>query len=99
MATKRYPIKITPPTYEHVFERERLYNIVEQNKTCNTIWVNGPPGAGKTVFITSLLKKLKAKFLWYRIDSSENNLEDILIKFIQNCQIKCHSLQIIGQVH
>lgn len=77
MVIKRYPIKITPPTYEHVFERARLFKLVEQKQTVPLIWVNGPPGSGKTVFVASLLNRQRATFLWYRIDSSENNLEDI----------------------
>ena len=77
MATKRYPTKIIPPNYEHIFERERLFNLAEQKKMAEVIWINGPPGSGKTVFVASLLKKRQAAFLWYRIDSSENHFVDI----------------------
>ncbi|SDY93134.1 BTAD domain-containing putative transcriptional regulator [Nitrosomonas sp. Nm33] len=66
-----------PPNYEHVFERDRLFKLVEQRKMIKMIWVNGAPGSGKTVFIASLLKKQQASFLWYRIDIGENNFADI----------------------
>ncbi|MCB1985920.1 MAG: hypothetical protein H6936_02325 [Burkholderiales bacterium] len=77
MLNKRYPTKIVPPSCEYVFERERLFKLIEEKQTYRVIWVNGPPGAGKTIFIASLLKRQQAKFLWYRIDSSGNKWEDI----------------------
>ncbi|MDV6345451.1 BTAD domain-containing putative transcriptional regulator [Nitrosomonas sp. Is37] len=66
-----------PPDYERVFERDRLFALVEQRKRAKVIWVNGPPGSGKTLFVASLLKKQQVPFLWHRIDISENNFADI----------------------
>ncbi|SFI48809.1 BTAD domain-containing putative transcriptional regulator [Nitrosomonas sp. Nm34] len=77
MKIKRYPTKIMPPAYTHVFERTFLFELVKKRKSARIIWVNGSPGAGKTVFVASLLKKLHTSFLWYRIDSSENDVADI----------------------
>lgn len=77
MTQNRYPSKIIPPDYERIFERERLFTLVERKKTAELIWVNGAPGAGKTVFVASLLKKRGEAFLWYRIDTSGNNFADI----------------------
>lgn len=77
MTQNRYPRKIIPPDYERIFERERLFTLVERKKTAELIWVNGAPGAGKTVFVASLLKKRGEAFLWYRIDTSGNNFADI----------------------
>lgn len=77
MAMKRYPTKIIPPHYGHIFEREHLFELVKQRQATPIIWVNGPPGSGKTVFVASLLAKQQASFLWYRMDDSENNIEDI----------------------
>ncbi|WP_430228843.1 BTAD domain-containing putative transcriptional regulator [Nitrosomonas communis] len=77
MIIKRYPNKIMPPDYTRIFERTFLFELVKKRKTANIIWVNGSPGAGKTVFVTSLLKKQHASFLWYRIDSGEKDVADI----------------------
>ena len=74
---KRYPNKIMPPHFEKVFERQRLFELFEHKTKVPVTWVSGPPGAGKTVFILSLLEKRKSTFIWYRIDNNENNLEDI----------------------
>ena len=75
--TKRYPTKIMLPDCGYTFERVHLLELIKQKKMAKIIWVNGSPGAGKTVFVASLLKKQHASFLWYRIDSSENDLADI----------------------
>lgn len=77
MVIKRYPTKIIPPNYARVFERTHLFELVKQRKTAKIIWVNGSPGAGKTILVASLLKKQHVSFLWYRIDSDENDLADI----------------------
>jgi ATP/maltotriose-dependent transcriptional regulator MalT len=66
-----------PPDYTRIFERTFLFELFKKRKTANIIWVNGSPGAGKTVFVTSLLKKQHASFLWYRIDSGEKDVADI----------------------
>ena len=77
MVQKKYPTKIIPPHYEHVFFRDQLVESIEQKKSFPLIWVNGPPGSGKTVFVTSLLEKQQTNFLWYRMDSGEKNITEI----------------------
>lgn len=65
------------PHYAHVFERDHLLELAKRKKMAKMIWVNGAPGAGKTIFVASLLKSQHASFLWYRIDNCENDLADI----------------------
>lgn len=77
MAPRKYPTKIIPPDYSRVFERHRLFELAEQNNTAKVMWVHGAPGAGKTVFVSSWLKKQQTPYLWYRIDASENHLADL----------------------
>lgn len=77
MAPRKYPTKIIPPDYSRVFERHRLFELAEQNNTAKVMWVHGAPGAGKTVFVSSWLKKQQAPYLWYRIDASENHFADL----------------------
>lgn len=77
MVIKRYPTKIMLPNYARVFERAHLFELVKGRKIAKVIWVNGSLGAGKTVFVANLLKKQHTSFLWYRIDSNENDLADI----------------------
>lgn len=74
---KRYPTKIMPPDYERVFERRHLLDSIKRSKTAKVIWVHGPPGAGKTIFVASFLKTKGESFLWYRIDNSGNHFADI----------------------
>lgn len=73
MKTRRYPDRIVPPDHLHVFERIRLLALAEQRKAARLMWVSGPPGSGKTIFVRNLLKKRQASFLWYGVDGQDND--------------------------
>ena len=77
MAKIRYPSKIIPPVYHSVFERQRLFDILTENKHQPLVWVHGSPGAGKTTLVSSWLKQRQVRFLWYRMDSGINVSADL----------------------
>ncbi|TXK98109.1 hypothetical protein BMR08_02620 [Methylococcaceae bacterium CS2] len=77
MAKTRFPSKIIPPKFQSVFERQRLFDLLTENLHRPLVWINGSPGAGKTLLVCSWLEKQQARFLWYRMDSGNNISADL----------------------
>ena len=64
--------KIAPPKLPRVLERTRLFNELDLlQKAHRVIWVQAPPGAGKTTLVASYLQARKCKPLWYQIDEGD----------------------------
>ncbi|MGR8999348.1 MAG: hypothetical protein ACU88J_09905 [Gammaproteobacteria bacterium] len=77
MSKLRYPNKIIPPYYQSVFVRQRLFDLLTENKYRPLVWVNGSAGSGKTILVSSWLQNQQARFLWYRMDSGNNQSADL----------------------
>ncbi len=77
MSKQRFPSKIISPVNQSVFKRQRLLDILVENKHKPLVWVHGSPGAGKTTLISSWLKQQKSQFLWYRMDTGNNTSADL----------------------
>lgn len=77
MAKTRFPSKIIPPKFQSVFERQRLFDLLTENLHRPLVWINGSPGAGKTLLVCNWLEQQQARFLWYRMDSGNNVSADL----------------------
>ena len=60
--------KISRPKLAKVFQRKRLFHLIDENRKHPIIWVSGPAGAGKTTLVTSYLESQDLSCLWYQID-------------------------------
>jgi ATP/maltotriose-dependent transcriptional regulator MalT len=63
--------KISRPKVSAVFERNRLFQLLDESRKHPVIWVSGPAGAGKTTLVTSYLASRDLACLWYQIDSRD----------------------------
>lgn len=63
--------KTSPTELPDVFERTRLYTLLDKFCSRRVVWVQGPAGAGKTTLVAGYLKKRSLSALWYRIDSHD----------------------------
>ncbi|HAK61070.1 MAG TPA: hypothetical protein DCO77_11945 [Nitrospiraceae bacterium] len=75
MAKKEYPIaKITRPNVRGIFERERLFRVLDDGREQPITWITGPPGSGKTTLVASYLDARRLPCLWYQIDEGDGDL-------------------------
>ena len=63
--------KINRPKLTRVFQRKRLFLLMDENRKHPIIWVSGPAGAGKTTLVTSYLESRNLSCLWYQIDARD----------------------------
>jgi LuxR family transcriptional regulator, maltose regulon positive regulatory protein len=64
--------KISPPQLPNVYLRTRLFKLLDA--ACHkypVVWIQAPPGAGKTTLIASYLKTRKLETFWYQVDAGD----------------------------
>jgi DNA-binding SARP family transcriptional activator len=72
MSAFKEPInKISRPKLSQVFQRKRLFQLLDETRKHPIIWVSGPAGAGKTTLVTSYLESQDLACLWYQIDARD----------------------------
>ena len=65
------PAKITRPQPTRVLARTRLFRQLDGARKHPVIWITAPPGAGKTILVSSYLNQRKLKNLWYQVDEGD----------------------------
>ncbi len=66
--------KLTPPRLPTIVERPRLYRLLDRARKRPIVWINAPPGFGKTTLVTSYLRTRKLRSLWYQLDEGDGDL-------------------------
>jgi LuxR family transcriptional regulator, maltose regulon positive regulatory protein len=75
LAKRTYlPAKLTCPRLAAVYLRTRLLRILDDAFRAPVVWVEGPPGAGKTTLALSWLKTRKRPSLWYEVDAGDSDI-------------------------
>ena len=60
------------PSAAGLVARERVFALLDRFRR-PIIWVDGPPGAGKTSLISSWIETRAMRCLWYRVDAGDAN--------------------------
>ena len=63
--------KVNRPAVTEVLPRKRLFDRLDLLRKRPVIWVNGPPGCGKTTLVSSYLDARKFPCLWYQVDAGD----------------------------
>ena len=71
MAEARLPAKLSRPRMSGVIDRARLFALLDTRRESPLLWVQGPPGAGKTTLVTTYLAHARSGSLWYRVDDGD----------------------------
>jgi DNA-binding SARP family transcriptional activator len=65
--------KTLPPVLPSLFERTRLFELLDQYRDRQAIWIQGQAGGGKTTLVASYVKLRGVKPLWYRLDAGDDD--------------------------
>lgn len=65
--------KLTRPRLHAPIARERLFAAIDLLRASPAIWIQGPPGAGKTTLAASYLQEAAAPHLWYQVDAGDSD--------------------------
>src|SRR5581483_6200455 len=63
--------KLTRPYFSGIFVRRRLFKQLDRGRKRPLLWISGPPGAGKTILISSYIQARKLACLWYQVDAGD----------------------------
>jgi LuxR family transcriptional regulator, maltose regulon positive regulatory protein len=63
--------KLTRPKLFRVRDRERLFLKLDSARERLSVWIAGPPGAGKTSLAASYLKARRIVGIWYDVDAGD----------------------------
>jgi LuxR family maltose regulon positive regulatory protein len=66
--------KIDPPRLSNVYQRKRLFALLEGDADRRVIWVSAPPGYGKTVAVASWLESRSGAVIWYQCDDGDADI-------------------------
>ncbi len=65
------PAKLTRPRLAAVYRRTRLIDALERSFDAPSVWIEAPPGAGKTTLAACWLDAHQLPCLWYQMDSGD----------------------------
>ncbi len=65
--------KTTRPSLEGIVPRTRLFERLDHAQQRSVVWVNGPPGSGKTTLVASYVEERRLASLWYQLDRGDSD--------------------------
>jgi len=65
--------KLTRPRLHAPIARERLFRLIDALRSRAALWIEGPPGAGKTTLVATYLDEAGLPGIWYQLDSGDSD--------------------------
>lgn len=66
--------KITRPVNPSIVARPRLFDVMDAAECARVIWIQGPPGAGKTLLASSYSETRQVDTIWLQIDAGDTDI-------------------------
>lgn len=88
------PAKISQPQLYDVFHRERLFQKIEEQSNHPALWIQGPPGSGKTTLAGQFIKDSPYHCIWYQIDNRDNDAS-LFFNYMQRAFSRTFSIDIL----
>jgi tetratricopeptide (TPR) repeat protein len=66
--------KITRPVNPSIVARPRLFDVMDAAEYARVIWIQGPPGAGKTLLASSYSETRQVDTIWLQIDPGDTDI-------------------------
>jgi DNA-binding SARP family transcriptional activator len=66
--------KLERPRSEGLYERGRLFAMLDRARGRPVVWVSAPPGAGKTSLVASYVRARELSGLWYQVDPGDADI-------------------------
>ena len=90
--TSKTMAKLCAPKNYSVYNRARLFNILDQTLIAPVTWLSAPAGSGKTSLITSYCQHKSILPLWYQVDEGDSDIAS----FFYCLGLMAHSLKSSG---
>lgn len=75
--------KLSRPRLHEALPRGPLFAKLDELRTRGAIWIDAPPGAGKTSLVGSWLDARHIESVWYQVDASDNDLATCISFLVQ----------------
>jgi LuxR family transcriptional regulator, maltose regulon positive regulatory protein len=66
--------KIDPPRLSDIYQRKRVFALLDGFADCRVIWLSAPPGYGKTIAVASWLQSRPGRVIWYHCDEGDADI-------------------------
>lgn len=66
--------KVSRPHLPQVYPRHRLFKKLDEARANPIVWIEAPPGSGKTTLVANYADQLKLRCLWYQADEGDGDI-------------------------
>ncbi len=66
--------KVSRPAIKNMYPRKRLFNLLDDARQNSVVWMQAPPGSGKTTVVSSYVEAIGLPHIWYQVDDGDEDI-------------------------